>query len=236
MLVQIDKQGRGYYANQDYTLNEDYNQDDISFHADLIADKHELAKYTNDKRKSQNRNMRFPHYLFDGLENKGENFLKAIQDEEIYHEIEPIIHSAGLNIAIKKANQLLEAKYLESSLTGNKTENNYNFQNAQIGAASFAGRDNIGNVTNNNYSNSDSDLEETVQNIENLIKDLSAKSPIDKSSEQMSVASQAIATIEANPDWKQKAIIAGKQGLLEAIKTNFIGAFVVNAIKSWQND
>ncbi len=34
--------------------------------------------------------------------------------------------------------------------------------------------------------------------------------------------------------WKQKAIATCQQGLLEAMKTNPIGAFVVGAIEGWK--
>ena len=66
--------------------------------------------------------------------------------------------------------------------------------------------------------------------IEALINDLSQNSPVNTTTQQMAIATQVIANIEDNPNWKQKAIKACQQGLLEPIKTHPVGAFVASAI------
>lgn len=105
------------------------------------------------------------------------------------------------------------------------------FRGAKI-RGNVAGRDYTSNV---NYNYGDTTLNETVKSIETLIKDLSQDSSVNTTSEQMLIATKAIATIENNPDWKQKAIKAGKQGLLEVLKSNPLGAFVAIAIEGWQS-
>ncbi len=110
------------------------------------------------------------------------------------------------------------------------TVKQYNFQNAKLGGG-FAGRDYTGNVINN-YNNSD--LNETVEEIKELIEQLSKNHPINNTSDAMKIATQVIEKIETNPTWKQKAIAACQQGLLEGIKTNPVGAFVAGAIEGWK--
>lgn len=106
-----------------------------------------------------------------------------------------------------------------------------------IGSQSHSGNgDNVGTGSTKNvtYNYANTNQHETVKEIQNLINQLSQNNPINSTSEQMQIATQAIATIENNPDWKQKAMTAGKQGLLEVLKSNPIGAFVAGAIEGWQ--
>ncbi len=106
----------------------------------------------------------------------------------------------------------------------------YNFQNARLGGG-FAGRDYTGNVTNN-YNNSD--LNETVEQIEELIEQLSNNYPVNSTTDAMKIATQAIEKIETNPTLKQKAIAAFQKGLLEILKNHPVGAFVSGAIEGWK--
>ncbi len=106
----------------------------------------------------------------------------------------------------------------------------YNFQNAKLGGG-FAGRDYTGNVTNN-YS--DVNLNETVEEIKELIDQLSQNHPINSTTDAMKVATQAIETIETNPTWKQKAIAACQKELLESFKNHPVGVFVLGAIEGWK--
>ncbi len=109
-------------------------------------------------------------------------------------------------------------------------QTNYNFQGANIGGG-FAAKDYTGNVINNyDYSS----LNETVTKIDTLINELCENSPVNSTTQQMTVATQVVERIENDPNWKQKAIKACKQGLLETIRTNPIGAFVAGAIEGWQ--
>ena len=106
----------------------------------------------------------------------------------------------------------------------------YNFQNAKL-SGGFAGRDYTGNVTNN-YS--DVNLNETVEEIKELIKQLSKNHPVNSTADAMKIATQTIETIETNPTWKQKAIAACQKGLLEILKNHPVGAFVSGAIEGWK--
>jgi hypothetical protein len=106
-----------------------------------------------------------------------------------------------------------------------------------IGSQSHSGNgDNVGAGSSKNvtYNYANTNQHETVKEIQNLINQLSHNTPVNSTSEQMQIATQAIATIENNPNWKQKAMAAGKQGLLEVLKSNPIGAFVAGAIEGWQ--
>jgi len=78
------------------------------------------------------------------------------------------------------------------------------------------------------------DLAEAAAEIQALIKRLEQDNPTKTTTEQMVVATKAIEQIESNPNWKQKAITAFKQGSLKAIDTHPIGAFIVGAIKGWK--
>ncbi len=106
----------------------------------------------------------------------------------------------------------------------------YNFQNAKLGGG-FAGRDYTGNVTNN-YS--DVNLNETVEEIKELIDQLSKNHPVNSTADAMKIATQAIEKIESNPTWKQKAIAACQKGLLESLKNHPVGSFVLGAIEGWK--
>ncbi|MGB0561163.1 MAG: pentapeptide repeat-containing protein [Spirulinaceae cyanobacterium] len=79
----------------------------------------------------------------------------------------------------------------------------------------------------------DPEIAATVDDIQTLLKQLASTSPASTTTEQMQLATQAIAQIESNPTWKQKAIRAAKVGTLEALKSNPVGAFVAGAIEGW---
>ncbi|MEM9540298.1 MAG: hypothetical protein AAGA60_12465 [Cyanobacteria bacterium P01_E01_bin.42] len=92
----------------------------------------------------------------------------------------------------------------------------------------------IGNQ--HNYSPEEQqNLIETVQHIESLIEHLKQTHPTATTSEQMQVATHAIAQIEQDTTLKQRAIRALKGGFLESIKSNLIGSFVAGAIEGWNN-
>ncbi len=113
---------------------------------------------------------------------------------------------------------------------GDKNTNTYDFKGATFGGG-FAQGDYTGDVTNN-YSSSE--LQETVNKINQLIEQVSQTNPNNSMSDRMKIASIIIEEIEQRPTWKQKAIKAGQQGLLEAMKSNPIGAFVAGAIEGWK--
>ncbi|MEM8642474.1 MAG: pentapeptide repeat-containing protein [Cyanobacteria bacterium P01_G01_bin.54] len=87
--------------------------------------------------------------------------------------------------------------------------------------------------TLNNNAVADPELAATVAYIQALLQQLVGNSPANTTAEQMQLATQAIAQLESNPTWKQKAIQAAKAGALEALKANPVGAFVAGAIERW---
>ena len=79
-------------------------------------------------------------------------------------------------------------------------------------------------------------LADTVVEIQALIQQLEQSHPTNTTTEKMIVASKVIEKIESTPGWKQKAISALTQGSLKVLETNPIGAFIVGAIKGWQDN
>lgn len=96
-----------------------------------------------------------------------------------------------------------------------------------------AGGNYTGNVTHN-YAQP-KNLAEAAAEIQQLLEQLSQTYPTTTTTEQMVVATKAIEQIESDPTWKQRAVNALKQGTLSTLETNPVGAFVVGAIKGWQN-
>lgn len=109
--------------------------------------------------------------------------------------------------------------------------NQYNYQDRSV---KIHGNNINSNIdTGNKYFNNSSELKETVKEIQQLIEQLSQRYSTLNTAEKMKIAAQTIETIECNTSLKPKVIKACKQGLLETLKTNPIGAFVVGAIESW---
>ena len=106
------------------------------------------------------------------------------------------------------------------------------FRGATLGGG-VAGRDYTGDVTHN-YAQQ-GNLAEAAAEIQQLLEQLSQTYPTTTTTEQMAVATKAIEQIESDPTWKQRAVKALKQGTLSTLETNPVGAFVVGAIKGWQN-
>ncbi|MBN3872479.1 pentapeptide repeat-containing protein [Nostoc sp. JL33] len=80
-------------------------------------------------------------------------------------------------------------------------------------------------------------LAEAAVEIQLLLKQLEQTYPTTTTSQQMVVAAEAIKQIESNPSLKKRAINAAKEGGLAAFEKaidNPAGAFIVNAIKGWQ--
>lgn len=80
-------------------------------------------------------------------------------------------------------------------------------------------------------------LAEAAVEIRQLLEQLSQIYPTYTSAQKMVVAAQAIERIESNPIWKQRVINAAKERGLAAFEKaidNPIGAFVVGAVKGWQ--
>ena len=80
-------------------------------------------------------------------------------------------------------------------------------------------------------------LAEAAAEIQQLLQQLQQDNPSNNTSSQMMVAAQAIQHIESNPSLKQKVISAVKEGGLASFERaldNPAGAFVVGAIRGWQ--
>ena len=67
-----------------------------------------------------------------------------------------------------------------------------------------------------------------------LRQQLEQSYPTHTTTEQMVVATKVIEQIESNLTWKQRVIAAFKQGSLKVIEIHPVGAFIVGAIKGWQ--
>jgi hypothetical protein len=135
-------------------------------------------------------------------------------------------------------------KNMTENRTINMSEGNYNEkiegdcyeQKGNFGIGHMSGGEIKGNAKVAGVVNKaeEQNLVETVAQIQALIQQLEQFHPTNTTTEQMRVATQAIAQIESNPTWKQKAIAAFKQGSLSVMETHPIGKFIVGAIKGWQ--
>ncbi|MHC5674926.1 hypothetical protein [Nostoc sp.] len=80
-------------------------------------------------------------------------------------------------------------------------------------------------------------LAEAAAEIQLLLKQLEQTYPTTTTSQQMVVAAEAVNRIESNPTLKKRVINAVKEGGLAAFEKaidNPAGAFIVGAIKGWQ--
>ncbi len=112
-------------------------------------------------------------------------------------------------------------------------ENNLNLR--QIVDTAQSGSHQQGYANQTNYDAPNQNLAQAAAEIQQLLEQLSQTYPTTTTTEQMVVATKAIEQIESDPTWKQRAVNALKQGTLSTLETNPVGAFVVGAIKGWQN-
>ena len=145
--------------------------------------------------------------------------------------------SKSVNIEITNTNEGGNVSNINQTSSGSgdnvaddNNTNTYDFRGATFGGG-FAQGDYTGDVIHNNSS---PELQETVNNINQLIEQLSQTNPSNNMSDRLKIASIVIEEIEQRPTWKQKAIQACQQGLLEAMKSNPIGAFVAGAVEGWK--
>lgn len=81
-------------------------------------------------------------------------------------------------------------------------------------------------------------LVEAAAEIHRLLQQLEQSYPTDTTTEQMVVATEVIKRIESDPDWTQRVVRALKEGGIQAFEKAIdhpVGAFVVGAIKGWQD-
>ncbi|WP_392530183.1 hypothetical protein [Nostoc sp. C117] len=125
----------------------------------------------------------------------------------------------------------------QNKLSTNVTHNN-NTNNRTINMGMGNYNESIsGNYIQGNYINSQQNLATTVAEIQLLLKQLEQTYPTTTTSQQMVVAAEAINRIESNPTFKKRVINAAKEGGLAAFEKaidNPAGAFIVGAIKGWQ--
>lgn len=125
--------------------------------------------------------------------------------------------------------KMVSGNYNET-IEGNYYEQKGNFGIGHMSGGEIKGNAKVAGVIN---EAEEQNIAEAVAEIQALIQQLEQSHPTNTTSEQMMVATQAIAQIESNPTWKQKAIAAFKQGSLKALEAHPIGAFIVGAIKGW---
>ena len=89
-------------------------------------------------------------------------------------------------------------------------------------------------IQSNTYQ--ERDLVEAAQEIQALLQQLEGSHPVSTTVEQMTVATEAIKTIEGNRDLKQRVINAAKGGLIEGLKQTPVGAIVAGIIEGWMKD
>ncbi|MFG6097330.1 pentapeptide repeat-containing protein [Leptothoe sp. ISB3NOV94-8A] len=114
----------------------------------------------------------------------------------------------------------------------------YDLRNAQFagGFAETVKGDQVGGTINNQASKTPS-LAEAAAEIQALLKQLEQTAPAETMTEKMTLATQAIAQIEANPTFKQRAVAALTAGGMKAFESAIdhpVAAFVVGAIDEWK--
>ena len=194
-------------------------EDKINLYERLLQEKEQ----TIDKQESE---IVYLRNMVDKLLRELNSIKEQLQKESKSVNIEITNTNEGGNVS--NINQTSSGS--GDNVAGNQNTNTYDFRGATLGGG-FAGRDYTGNVTHNNSS---SELQETVNQINQLIEQLSQTNPNNNTSDRLKIASIVIEEIEQRPTWKQKTIQACRQGLLEAMKSNPIGAFVAGAIEGWK--
>ncbi|WP_250565523.1 pentapeptide repeat-containing protein [Adonisia turfae] len=114
----------------------------------------------------------------------------------------------------------------------------YNLSNAQF-AGGFAEtvQGNMEGGTINNQAAEKTSLAKAAAEIQALLKQLEQTAPAETMTEKMTLATQAIAQIESNPTFKQRAVVALSAGGMKAFEKAIdhpVAAFVVGAIEEWK--
>ena len=114
----------------------------------------------------------------------------------------------------------------------------YDLRGAQFagGFAETVQGDQIGGTINNQAAEKLS-LAEAAAEIQDLLKQLEQTAPAETMTQKMTLATQAITQIEANPTFKQSAVAALTAGGVKAFEKAIdhpAAAFVVGAIEEWK--
>ncbi|MEJ1930323.1 pentapeptide repeat-containing protein [Nostoc sp. NIES-2111] len=111
-------------------------------------------------------------------------------------------------------------------------------RNIYMGSGNYNERIQGDYVQGNKYATPEKQsLAEAAAEIQKLLKQLEQTNPTTTTSQQMVVAAEAINRIESNPTLKKRVMNAVKEGGLAAFEKaidNPAGAFIVGAIKGWQ--
>jgi DNA-binding IscR family transcriptional regulator len=116
-------------------------------------------------------------------------------------------------------------------------EMNLDQKYSSIGVGGNQGEINTKNLAGTINEAEKKNLAEAAAEIRQLLEQLSQNYPTHTTAQKMVVAAEAIERIENDPIWKQRAINAAKEGGLAALEKaidNPVGAFVVGAVKGWQ--
>jgi hypothetical protein len=111
---------------------------------------------------------------------------------------------------------------------------NNDFSGANIGG-NVVGRDNTGDVINNNAQQSN--LAEAAAEIQKLLKQLSQTYPTNTEEEQKTVANEVIKRIKSDPKSMQRILSALKAGGTSALGqflNHPAATFIIEALKDWQ--
>jgi hypothetical protein len=111
---------------------------------------------------------------------------------------------------------------------------NNNFSGANIGG-NVVGRDNTGNVINNNAQKGN--LAQAAAEIKELLEQLSQTYPTNTEEEQKTVANEVINRIKSNPNSRQRILSALKAGGASALGqflNHPAATFIIEALKDWQ--
>ena len=124
----------------------------------------------------------------------------------------------------------------EKNVSNQKSGNTYNTENAGIvhnENSPISGNAKVVGVINEAEKK---DLAQAAAEIKKLLDQLEKNYPTNTTTEKMTVATKAIEQIETDPSLKQKALSAFEAGLLKAIETHPLGAFVLGAFADWQKE
>jgi hypothetical protein len=221
------------------TVPDESPEDEISFTHQLLQ--YGLAKFYNNNRegywnlawliegqstitKKQDLVNKFNHSIVKPFIYYIENYLTDLQTElGDGEDAKLIFHVYGDNYG--------------NNLGATMNEMNVDQSNSSIGVGVNHGEINAEKLAGTINEAEKQNLAEAAVEIRQLLEQLSQTYPTHTIAEKMVVAAEAIKRIESDPTWKQRAINAGKEGGLAAFEKaidNPAGAFIVAAIKGWQ--
>jgi len=132
---------------------------------------------------------------------------------------------------------IVEGNNSGHNLGGIMNEMNLDQRNSSIGVGGNQGNINTEKLAGTLNEAEKQNLAEAAAEIRQVWEELSRTYPSHTTKQKIIVAAEVIDRIESDPAWKQRAINALKQGGLAAFEKaidNPGGAFIVEAIKGWQ--